>query len=97
VENNAANGVRVQSLSNLYLHASGGLTIQNNVNIGLAINQGSVLVESMLTVSGTTSTTGSGIGINIDNKSALGVSGDLLVQNNTGVGINIQTGSQVQL
>ena len=51
----------------------------------------------MLTVSGST---GQGIGINLGNKSALGVSGGLLVQNNTGTsgnGINITNGSQVTL
>ncbi|MCK9362645.1 MAG: right-handed parallel beta-helix repeat-containing protein [Syntrophales bacterium] len=97
VENNAYHGVYVSMSSSLYVSGTATLTIQNSVNIGLNLYQGNVSVDplAMLTVSGTT---GQGNGISLSHNSGLGVSGGLLVQNNTGTpgnGINITNGSVV--
>jgi hypothetical protein len=99
VENNAYHGVYVSMLSSLYVSGTATLTIQNSVHVGLNLYQGNVSVDplAMLTVSGST---GQGNGISLSHNSGLGVSGGLLVQNNTGTagnGINITNGSVVTL
>lgn len=93
VENSASFGVAV-GLS-CALTTGGAVTIQNNVNIGLLINQGTARVDSpgILTVRGTT---GSGQGIRIMAQSSFAIpSGGMLVQNNMGSGINLVDGSQL--
>jgi hypothetical protein len=94
VESSAYHGAYVSMSSSLYVSGAATLTIQNSVNIGLNLYQGNVSVDplAMLTVSGTT-----GQGISLSHNSGLGVSGGLLVQNNTGNGINITNGSVVTL
>jgi hypothetical protein len=99
VEGNASYGASVSGSSNL--HIQGTLTIQDNVDFGLRIYQGTVNVDTaaMLTVNGST---GMGIGIFLNNNSAAGVYGGLLVKNNTGtsgngIGIYIVNGSQAYL
>ncbi|MFH2120775.1 MAG: right-handed parallel beta-helix repeat-containing protein [Pseudomonadota bacterium] len=99
VVDSAYHGAYVSMSSSLYVAGTATLMIQNSVNIGLNLYQGNVSVNplAMLSVSGST---GQGNGISLSHNSGLGVSGGLLVQNNTGTagnGINITNGSVVTL
>jgi hypothetical protein len=98
VDTNASYGANITNSSSLLIN-NGAVDILNNVDRGISMWGGRLQVDKdgKLTVSGTT---GAGRGINLGNQSSLGVSGSLLVQNNTGSdgrGISISNASQVTL
>jgi hypothetical protein len=99
IKDNTAQGLYVAQ--NASIDATCDLTIENNVDMGIFMNNSAhVDIESpaVVTVTGTTSTTGMGHGIWVSNGSILNApSGLLTVNGNTSDGIQVTRGSNIRL